>query len=49
MSKKYQPSDRLRQALEVYNAAKPENRAQAARAELERQKKAEQNPKQAVN
>jgi hypothetical protein len=40
MSEKHPPSDRLRQTLEVYNAAKPENRAQAVRAELERQKKA---------
>lgn len=49
MFKKHQPSDRLRQVLEVCNAAKPENRAQAVRAELERQKKAEANPKQAIN
>jgi hypothetical protein len=49
MSEKHPPSDRLRQVLEVYNAAKPENRAQAVRAELERQKKAKENPKQAVN
>jgi hypothetical protein len=49
MSEKHSPSDRLRQTLEVYNAARPENRAPAVRAELERQKKAKANPKQAVN
>ena len=44
MAEKYKPSEKLRQLLEVYNAARPENRAQAVRAELERQKHPERKP-----
>ena len=46
---KPEDQDRLKQALQVYNSAPPEKRAQAVRQELERQRKAKANPKQAIN